>query len=165
MLIIQEARVFEPGLCPGRQHSRHCVLGGVRSVKQQGSGEPLQVRPLSWGVEKPNAVGASQPARISAPGYAVSMVAVNNYKLAIYAVHHCEQTMRHVTQGNFTLDRICEVRILRGQEKNFKDPDPSEAPKTQATNWPKTLMIIDLWICKHRGTVKPPWGMLQGMNC
>jgi len=69
--------------------------------------------------------------------------------------------MRHVTLGNFTLDHICEVRILRGQEKNFKDPDPSEAPKIQDTNFPKTLEAIDLWISKQRDTVKAPLGYVM----
>ena len=91
------------------------------------------------GVENLNATGAGQPACISAPGHAVSMIAVKKCKLATYTVRHYEWTMTPVAPGNFTLDYIGEVRILRGQEKIFKDPDPTEAPKIQATNWPKTL--------------------------
>ena len=114
------------------------------------------------GISNTNAAGAGQLARISTPGHAVSMIAVKNYKLATYAIRHCERTMRHVAPGKFTLDQIHEVRILRGQDKSFKDPDPSESPKIQATNCPKTLEAIDLWIYKHRCTVKPPWIMLRG---
>ena len=82
----------------------------------------------SGGVKNPNAAEAGQPARISAPSHAVIMVAVKNCKLVTYVIRHCKRTMRPVTPGKFTLDRICEVRILRAQEKNFKDLDPSKAP-------------------------------------
>ena len=80
-------------------------------------------------IPNPNTEGAGQPVRISSPGHAASMVAVKNCKLTTYDVCHCNQTMRHVTTGNFTLERCCEVRFLRTQEKNFKDPDASEVAK------------------------------------
>ena len=119
----------------------------------------MQARPLSRrGILNPNAEGDGHLARISTPGHAMSMVAIKKYKLVNYAVCHCNQTTMHVTPGNFTLERCREVRIIRTQEKNYKDPDASETPTIQASNWLKTLEAIDLWVTKRRGIAKAPLG-------
>lgn len=100
----------------------------------------------------PNPADAANP--LPNNGHQVSLRAENNLKLACYYVRHRNRINRPTDAAGITLNNVRGLRHLRDTEINHEDPE--EAPKIDASNWPKTLKALEEYIRGFLGTTDVP---------
>ena len=105
----------------------------------------------------PNPAGRAGATMI-APGYAISMRAITNLKLACYFIRHQTRTSRDCNPVLISLARVRELRPLRTAELASTAPDDKIVLNDK--NWPKTLESLSLWIARHQGVTKAPLGYI-----
>ena len=95
---------------------------------------------------------------ISAPSCGIRMRAITNMKLACYFIRHQTRTSRACMPETVTLGRVRGIRALKASELSYRLL--ADKVTIHRGNWPKTLEFLALWISKHLGVTKDPFGYL-----
>ena len=89
-----------------------------------------------------------------AAGHQVSNAAENNLKLAAYFLRHRERISRATTIADIGLDLVREMRTIKAGEDAYDEP--TDSPKIDHKDWPKTIEAIRSWFFMHRGVDGSP---------
>ena len=87
-------------------------------------------------------------------GHQVSNAAESNLKLAAYYLRHRARMSRTVTIAGITLALVRSMRTIKVGEEAYEEP--TESPKVDHKDWPKTMEGIRSWLFMHRGVDGAP---------
>ena len=122
---------------------------GIDSLDELRVLDDSKVENLCKVVRHPGGVDAGRRAD---NGHQVSLRAENNLKLACFYVRHQHRVSRVPQATGITLESVRALRQLKENEKAHEEP--GEAPKIDATNWPKTLEALEEYLRGHLGVTK-----------
>ena len=105
----------------------------------------LQIHAI-WILCMPGGTGAGGAAN---PGVKVSARAEDNFELIIYYVKHQDRILRSTNIGLITLVAI--RRLVKQQETERNHTDPDSPPMIDAVDWPKTMEVLEEYLCQFRG--------------